>query len=148
MKRASIRFLSVMLLLSAAQCGALRAVIQPTRVAVSLVNNSDFDVEVRLFTAENQEVPEDLIDDVGSERNFTLAPGQTQSFSDTCDNLQAIKIDRAQLRVIGDVFAPDESSDILRDGSDFNCGDRIIFTFDHTDVIVDFHIETRVERAR
>jgi hypothetical protein len=128
--------------------GAIGSLLRPNQVAVMLVNNSDFQVDVTLFTAQDQEVPDSLIDNVGTQRDFMIPAGQSRSFSDSCDRLQAIKIDTARLRVLGSIFAPDESTGILRDGTDFHCGDRIVFTFDHSEAIVDFHIDVQVQPAR
>ena len=123
-------------------CDALTGLIdifQPRRTTVSFVNNSDFAVEVTVFFDDQQDIPEDVLTATGTERQFTIDAGATMTFSEDCDNLQAIIIDDADLRVIGGA-GPQDSTDVLRDGDDFGCGDTIIFTFDHSEVIIDFNI--------
>ena len=68
----------------------------------------------------------------------------TRSFTQSCDDLQAIMIEDADLQIIGGI-GPEANTDVLRDGDDFGCGDTIVFTFDHSDLIFDFEIEVDVE---
>lgn len=84
-------------------CSFLLDLLNPGVTSVRLQNNSDFDVDVRIFIDDEQDVPEDLIDEVGSELNYTLSPGESAEFSRDCEDLQAIMIDRAELRVIGQI---------------------------------------------
>ena len=152
MKRLCI-LLAAGLFLSPASCDSiavevgdvLAAIFSPRVVTVVLDNQSpDFDVNVVLFTSDQQDIPEDLIDDLGDRDEFRLAPGDRVQFSRDCDDLQAIMIDDADLLVIGQI-GPEDDTGVLRDGDDFGCGDRITFTFTHTDNVFDFHIETAVE---
>lgn len=128
-------------------CDALRGLIgvieETQRTGVQLRNQSDFAVEVVLFYDDDQETVDGLIQETGTERNFTVVAGGTQSFSRPCDDLQAVIIDDADLLVIGEV-GPEDRTDVLRDGDEFDCGDTIVFTFDHSDVVVDFEITTSV----
>lgn len=110
--------------------GALGDLLGGSNITVRLVNtNMTFSVTVRLYYHDDQNVlTEDLLKAFGEEREFTLAPGTTQSFSVDCDELQAIFIDRAELVVIGSL-GPDDDTGIYRDGTDFHCGDTLVFTF-------------------
>lgn len=105
-------------------------VILPDLITVVLVNEGSFTVDVRLYTHDEQDVPESLIDDVGDERLFSIPAGQTVTFNADCDDLQAIMIADADLRVAGNV-GPEASTGVFRDGSDFNCRDTLQFTFSH-----------------
>ena len=71
-----------------------------------------------------------------------IGPGEMYTFSRPCDDLQAIVIHDADLGVVGDV---DDSSDVLVDGTDFNCGDTITFTFSHADVVLPIDLDIGVD---
>ena len=105
---------------------------------------SDFPVEVTVFIDNEQDLPEDVLTQVGTEIQFTVAAGEIVTFSRDCDDLQVIIIDDADLRVVGGV-GPEAQSDVLRDGDDFSCGDTITFTFDHSAVIIDFDVSSSVQ---
>ena len=117
-------------------CGLL----SPSSVTVNLVNNGDFAVEVQVFVHSDQNVLEALIDDVGEELNFSVPAGSTVSFTRDCDDLQAIIINDADLQILGGLFTPDADTDVLRDGSDFGCGDTLTFTFTHPDLAISLSI--------
>ena len=121
------RILVGLLLLAAAPCiigGCL-----PTRTdTVNLVNEAEHPVVVTLFYDDNQNIPEDLLEEIGTERQFTVQPGARAIFSDDCESLQAIFIQRADLSIVGTI-GPSASTRVYRDGSDFGCGDTLIFTF-------------------
>ncbi len=143
----TIRWLAVACLVACAGCGFLLDLGWPRETTVRLVNNSDFDVDVVLFYADNQNVPEDVLTSTGTRMEFTLVPGESTRFSRDCDRFQAVVIDHARLRVVNQA-GPEADSDVLRDGSDFDCRDTIIFTFDHSDAIVDFDVSVAVEKAQ
>ena len=115
-------------------------VLTPSSVTVNLVNNGDFAVEVQVFVHSDQNVLEALIDDVGEELNFSVPAGSTVSFTRDCDDLQAIIINDADLQILGGLFTPDADTDVLRDGSDFGCGDTLTFTFTHPDLAISLSI--------
>jgi len=112
-------------------------------VRVSLVNNSDYDVEATLLIHDQQEIPEVLLKEIGEQLEFIVPAGNTVSFWRDCDDLQAIMIEDADLLLIGEL-GPETDTGVLRDGDDFNCGSQIIFTFTHSDVILDFNVSTSV----
>lgn len=126
-------------------CSFLLGVVDPPVTTVRLVNNSDFDVSVVVYYDDEQDIPRDLLTQVGTRMEFSLAPGASTSFSRDCGALQAVVVDRAELRVIGQI-GPEASSRVQRDGSDFGCRDTVVFTFDHTPVLVDFAVSESVER--
>jgi hypothetical protein len=121
------------LLLVTASCdslGGLTDVLNPRKTTVRLENNSDtFDVHVVLYYGDDQNVLEALFTNVGTRREFTIAPNDVEQFSLDCDALQAIMIDKAELQVIGSI-GPEDGTGVYRDGSDFNCRDTLVFTFD------------------
>jgi len=140
---ARARLVAVVCLTAAAGCEDLAGRILPTGVGVSLVNDSAFDVRVELYVGDQQEVPEFVLTEFGERLEFTVAAGDAVSFSRGCDELQAMVIDRAELRVVGDI-GPETSTAVLRDGTDYACGERIVFTFDHGPILLDFRVTTEV----
>ncbi len=143
MKRFLASAAALALLIPLTGCPGLIDLLNPARTTVRVVNNGDFDVDVVIYYDEDQNVLEDLIDDVGTRVEFTIAPGGVQEFSRDCDDLQAIKVVDADLRVVGQV-GPETSSGVVRDGDDFGCRDTITFTFDHSAVLVDFDVSTAI----
>ena len=124
-------------------CDVLTAILLSSSTSVTLVNNGDFDVAVSLYTSDTQEIPALLITQLGEQSTFTVLAGESLTFVRSCDDLQSIVIDDADLLVIGSV-GPEANSNILRDGTDFSCGDTIIFTFNHSAVILDFDVTSSV----
>jgi len=143
-KQLSSFFVVMILLPVFAGCGAIIDFFQPSTTSVTLINNSDFPVDVTLFIDDEQNIPEDALTEVGEQIDRTLQPGEVASFSRDCDELQAIIVEDADLRVVVGV-SPETSTDVLRDGDDFGCGDRIIFTFDHSALLVDFNVTVDVQ---
>lgn len=133
----------VMLLASVAGCDTVDRLLSPNKVTVSMVNNGDYPVDVRFYISDDQNVVEDLLTSFGNEVNYRVEAGSTVDFTRDCDNLQAIIIKNAALDVVGDI-GPQKSTEVLRDGDDFGCGDQITFTFDHSDLILDFDIAVAV----
>lgn len=143
MNRAVTGFLAIGMLIPLTGCPGLIDILNPAQTTIRLVNNGDFDVDLVVYYDEDQNVIEDLIDDVGTRVELTLAPGETRDIRRSCDDLQAVKVVDADLRVVGQI-GPETSSDILRDGDDFGCRDTITFTFDHSAALVDFDVSTAV----
>jgi hypothetical protein len=116
-------------LLSSAGCDALADLIGPTRVTVVLVNAvDDFSVEATVIYDDIQEIPEAVLLETGEQLEYTIAAGDSVTFSRPCDELQAIMIEDADLLVLPGI-GPETSSDVQRDGDDFSCGDTLVFTF-------------------
>jgi len=124
-------------------CQGIIAVLEPSTVTVFLVNDAAFPVDVLVYIHDNQNVSEDTLIQSGDVIDVTLQPGEIVSFDEDCDDLQAITLD-AELRVLG-AIGPTVATDVLRDGSDFYCGDTITYTFDHSDLIIDFQVTTEIE---
>lgn len=121
-----------------AGCDALSALL-PMLVTVSLENTGDFNVDGAFLISDEQDIPEFLLKEVGDEQDFTVPPGGTQTFVYDCDELQAIMIEHADLRIIGGL-GPEASTDVLRDGHEFSCGSTITFTFSHSVILTDFDV--------
>ncbi len=118
--------------------------IPPAQVTVTLTNTSaDFDVDATIFFDDEDDLPRDLLIEVGQQRDFTIPPGESVSFSADCDALRAIVLEDADLRVVIGV-SPETDSGVLRDGDDFECGDEIVFTFTHSILLVDFDVDVTV----
>lgn len=126
-------------------CDVLRGIIDTTtRTTVRLVNNTSFPVEVELWYSDTQEAPRDIITSLGEKVTLTIAAGEVSSFSRDCDELQAVVIEDADLRIIGGI-GPETDSDVLRDGDDFGCADTITFTFTSSALGTDFTVSSSVE---
>lgn len=144
--RAVLAIVGPAILLSAG-CDATAFLIgltQPDTTTVRLVNQADYAVRVELLIADEQDVPEDAMAEVGSELDYTVPAGETTAFSRKCDHLQAIMVDDSQPMVIGGA-GPHADSGVLRDGSDFGCGDTIVFTFEHSNLLIDFRVSANVQ---
>ncbi len=125
-------------------CDLLTSVLLPSTITIELVNeSSDFGVEVTLYHDSQQDVPEFLIEEAGTQVDRTVSPGETATITLDCDDAQAVVITDADLEVLGGA-GPEENTDVLRDNSDFSCGDTIRYTFTHSDLLFDFRIGTSV----
>ncbi|MEP0845280.1 MAG: hypothetical protein HRF50_00505 [Phycisphaerae bacterium] len=142
--RVSVAILASVLA-SSAGCAFLDDLLGVNLTAVRLVNNGDFDVRAVLYFDDDQEIPREVLTEIGTRMEFTLAPGESASVIRDCDLIQAIVIDNAELMVIGQV-GPETDTEVLRDGDDFGCGDTIVLTFDHGPLLTDFNISVAVER--
>lgn len=136
--------LLALLLLLCTGCNELEAILgrfidRSTRVEVT--NNGDYPVDAVFFISDEQDIPRALLTETGERVEISIEPGQTVPIVRDCDDLQAIVLDDADLRVIGSV-GPETNSEVLRDGTDFGCRDTVTFTFDHTNAIVDFDVVT------
>ena len=89
------------------------------------------------------EVDKTLVDELGERVDVFLLPGGRSSFLRSCDDLQAIVVGDADLNVLGGL-GPDASSDVLRDGTDFGCGDEIQFIFHGGGNLLDFDVDVLV----
>ncbi len=133
---------SAMLTITA--CDAISIFLPQATVTIRLVNASSFAVDGVLFYDDYQELPDLLLTELGTEFEFNIAAGQTRTLARPCDDLQVVLIDNANLQAFGGL-GPDANTDGLRDGSDFSCGDTIVYTFSHSDAILDFDIATDVQ---
>ena len=124
-------------------CDAIDDIIGPTMVTVRLVNTGDFAVEVELYYDDEQLTPEVLLTEIGERLEFTVPAGETTTFARSCDDLQALIIEDADLNVLVGL-GPETDTGVLRDGDDFNCGSTITFTFSHSAAIFDFDVDYTV----
>ena len=125
-------------------CEVALDLLLPTTVTVELVNEGSLPVEVDLFLSDQQDIPEFLLTQVGEHLTFTVEAGETVSFTRTCDDLKALVIDDADLRVIGG-FGPDTRGRVRREDTDFACGDTLRFTFTHPEDLLSLQLDfTRV----
>lgn len=146
MRRFAVSAVGVCWLGAMVSCDVIGPIIQFRTTTVMLVNNADFPVDVKMFIHDDQIVLESIITEVGQELGFLIPASQTMSFSRSCDELQAIHIEDANLQVIFGAGPDAGTEDVLRDGSDFGCGDTLTFTFDHSDAIGDFDVTFSVSQ--
>ncbi len=138
-------------LLVGAGCAVLPFLLLPSGVTVTLINESAGSVDVELFLSDKQDIPralllevdKDLVDRLGERVDVRLSPGGRSSFFRSCDDLQAIVVGDADLNLLGGL-GPDASSDVLRDGDDFGCGDEIRFIFRGGSNLLDFDVDAVV----
>ena len=147
MKRVVGIVCGVGLLVAIVGCEAAQSVAEAmggNEVTVTLRNTSDeFDVNVSLYYSEDDDVLEDVLTNLGEHREFNIGPGESATFTPSCDDLQAIIIDDADLEIIGDI---DTETRVYRgDGDDFDCGDTLVFTFSHSDLLLDFDVSFTIQ---
>lgn len=98
------------------------------QTSVILRNSTPFQVDVELFYDDEQNIPEVLLKETGARLTFSLAPGEAQSFSRPCQDLQAVIISDADMR-IAPTISPEASTRVYRERDDFTCGNTLAFTF-------------------
>ncbi len=98
-----------------------------TGTTVRLINNASYAVKATVLYHENQLIPEALLKEVGTELQYTIPDGGTVSFSQDCDDLQAIQVAGDLQGIFG--LGGSKTSRVYRDGDDFGCNDAITFTF-------------------
>ncbi|MCH8150170.1 MAG: hypothetical protein IH987_19695 [Planctomycetes bacterium] len=138
-------------LLVGAGCAALPFLLFSDTVRVTLINETGSSVDVELFLSDEQNIPrllllevdKDFVDRLGERVDMLILPGGRLSFFRSCDDLQAIVVGDADLNVLGGL-GPDASSDVIRDGSDFGCGDEIQFIFHDGGNLLDFDVDVVV----
>ncbi len=113
--------------------------IGPTETSVFLVNTTGYPVSVELYYDDDQFLTEALLELNGERYETTLAPGETQSFSRDCTQLQSIFIRDADMQIAIGV-SPEASTRVYREPDDFGCGDSLRFTFTTGVVPVDLDI--------
>ncbi len=124
-----------------AGCDGLVDILLPSTVTITLVNESaDFNVDGTIVYDDDDLFLRADLTALGTDLQFNLGPGASFSFPPLdCDEVEALILDDADLRLLGSV-GPDTDSDLLRIGDDFECGDEIVFTFTHSDLILDFDV--------
>lgn len=132
---------SVVVLLTVSGCG-LASLLPPSTTTIRLVNNGQYTVDGKLYYDNQQESIKDLVKLYGTEVHFTIPAGESQTIIKDCNEIQAVYIDNAKLQT--GLLTPDDNTELIRDGTDFNCGDTITYTFSHTVILVDFSISTAI----
>lgn len=125
-------------------CEGVLDILLPSTVTVTLVNHSpDFDVEAILFYDDEDDLPKFLLVETGVQLDIIVGPGEEAGFTRSCDDLRAVVLDDADLLILGGL-GPETSSDVLRIDDEYECGDEIIFTFNHSDLMLDFDVSWTV----
>ena len=133
----------LVMVIPVAGCDALLDFFLPSTVTVMLVNGStDFNVDGTLFYDDDEDIFEVLLTQIGTERNFSLSPGETATFTRNCDDLGAIVVDEAELQAI--LIQPSADTEVFRMGEDFECGQVIEFTFSHSPLFIDFDVDVAI----
>ncbi len=112
-------------------CGAILNLLGAQQTTIRIVNNASAPVRLTMFISNEQDIPEFLLDEQGERVERTVEANSEITIIRDCDDLQAVQIDDADLQLLGNI-GPETSSEVFRDGSDFNCGDTIRFTFTGT----------------
>lgn len=126
-------------------CDTFSSLLGSNITSVEFYNDSPYEVYVEYVTHDDQNTPESLLDDVGVVDDFELDSGRERYVEDDCDEIQAVQVIEAYLTDDDDVGA---STDVLRDGDDFGCGDRILITFTTDDDGDDLFIDVDVVERR
>ncbi len=117
----------------------VNTLVGSTRTTVRLVNSTDFPLTVEFRYSDDQLVLPFVLRDSGTRVERVIAANSEASYSDDCDALQAVVITAADLDIaIG--LGPGTDSRVYRDGTDFGCGDTLIFTFE-SDGILDLTVD-------
>ena len=132
------------ILAGVAGCGAVRSIISSgSQTTIRLVNAADYPVAVELYYGDTQETLAAVLQETGTQVVRRLAAGEEASISRKCDALQAVMIEEAGMDVaVG--LGPNDNTGVFSDGSDFNCGDTIVFTFTNMGV-TELNITVSVE---
>ncbi|UCG32689.1 MAG: hypothetical protein JSU68_13610 [Phycisphaerales bacterium] len=121
----------------------LGGLLGSSRVTVELVNNGNLPVQVEIYIADEQLIPEALLTSVGEKIEITVDPDSTERVSRDCDELQALIIEEARVMIAG-LPGPGDDTEVLRDGDDFSCGDTVTFTFEYLPVPIALNISQSV----
>jgi hypothetical protein len=124
-------------------CDALFTFLRPASVVIELTNEGTFDVQADLYVSDVDDIPRALLVETESRIRRTISPGSTVTIVRPCADVQAMVIDNAELRVAGGI-GPEADSDVLYDGTDFDCGDTVRFRFTHSVLIIDFDVAVSV----
>lgn len=140
------KFLSTMVIAAAittsvAGCGSFLALLLASKsTTFHIVNNGQFPVDVTAHYSNDPNVTAADLSSNGNKVMFSLEPNGSNDITHNCADIKAFVIDNALLRVSGDA-GPTTSSQVFREGSDFSCGDTVNLSFEHSGLILDFHVQ-------
>ena len=129
------------ILIGTAGCDSLLGLISLNTVTVMLVNTTGFSVDATIQISDREDIGL-ILPNEWDELEETIPPGATRSFTRNCEDLQAIFIEDADLRLIGGL-GPEADTRVYLDGEDFSCGDVIVFTFTYEDL--DFDVDVNYQ---
>lgn len=98
------------------------------QTTVNLVNQTSYPVDVQLFYHHNQNILQALLEVEGTEVTVRVKAGETYRFARRCEDLQAIFIKDADMRVALGI-SPEASTRVYREPGDFGCGHTLTFRF-------------------
>lgn len=112
-------------------CEALVGLVTTSTVTVTLQNDSDqFPVAATIFYDDEEDTLKLLVIEFGESQDFSVPAGESRSMTRSCDDLRGLVLEDADLLIVSGL-GPETDSDLLRIGSDFECGDEVVFTFSH-----------------
>lgn len=111
-----------LLMLAGADC------LPSRQTSVMLRNQTAFPVDVELYYDEQQDIPEVLLEEIGTRLTFSIPAGGTESFSRPCEDLQAVVVSDADM-IIAPGISPEADTRVYREPDDFTCGNTLTFTF-------------------
>lgn len=139
-----IGFIALGMLPMQAGCDLALDFILPSTVTIRLVNGiAGFGIDGTLVM-DNRDalIKEDLVA-FGNDLPFSIGAGGSVSFTGIdCNDVESLVLDSAKLVLFGG-FGPTTDSAILRLGTDFQCGEEIVFTF--TGSILDLNVATSAQ---
>lgn len=120
-------------------CSTLNTLIDsglltPRSVTLRLVNETEFAVQPSVFVSNLDNfiiegLTESLLTLGTNAQNFAdLPPGEVRTRDFACDDFKAV-IDQDATLKTGMGNEPNDSTRILIDGTDFNCGDTVVITY-------------------
>lgn len=140
MIRHALQFLATLLVaLPWAGCDSLEL----SQIIVVLENDADFPVTVDIYFSDQQGISKSQLISDGQNRSFTIDEGESEIFFLSCDEAMALLADAELQGPVG--IEPNDDTAVLRDSDDFNCLERITFTFEHSFILVDFNIAVNVQ---
>jgi hypothetical protein len=139
--RLLLAIVGAQLALASAGCEAVQFVLLDNRVSLTLVNNGDYPIEVDLRVSSEENQLEAILLEFGTNYLVTLPARDSVTIitAEDCDEVGSVIIDVASLDVLGDI-GPELDTGVFRRGDHFDCGDEIVFTFDHSDLLIDFDV--------
>lgn len=141
-KKYAAAFLLVLLPLGCQVFNSLEA----GATSIRLVNNGSFTVSATIVYDENENVADSDIGNLGTQTTVSIPPGQSKDIAPIpCGLIHAVKVLDATLESGGNT-KPHTHSDTYREGPDYACGDRVIFTFTNSILQFDFSVSESRER--